>query len=45
MATKASNIAQAARTIDATGNVDGETLDGLDSSQFLRSDTSDRFFF
>jgi hypothetical protein len=41
MATKASNIAQAARTVDATGNVDGETLDGLDSSQFLRSDTSD----
>jgi len=41
MATKASNIAQAARTIDASGNVDGDTVDGLDSSQFLRSDTSD----
>jgi hypothetical protein len=41
MATKASNIAQAARTIDASGNVDGDTLDSLDSSQFLRSDTSD----
>jgi hypothetical protein len=41
MATKASNIAQAARTVDASGNVDGDTLDSLDSSQFLRSDTSD----
>jgi hypothetical protein len=41
MATKASNIAQAARTVDASGNIDGDTLDSLDSSQFLRSDTSD----
>jgi hypothetical protein len=41
MATKASNIAQAARTVDASGNIDGDTLDNLDSSQFLRSDTSD----
>lgn len=41
MATKASNIAQAARTIDASGNVDGDTLDSLDSSQFLRSDAND----
>ena len=41
MATKAANIAQAAREIDASGNVESNTLDGLDSSQFLRSDADD----
>ena len=42
MATKASNAALAAASkIDASGNVEADTLDGIDSLQFLRSDTSD----
>lgn len=38
MATKASNIAQGARSVDASGNIEADTLDTIDSSQFLRAD-------
>ena len=42
MATKAKHLAlSAGNNIDASGNVDSDTFDGLDSTQFLRSDTSD----
>jgi hypothetical protein len=41
MATKAANIAQAARTIDASGNITADTIDNLDSIQFIRSDQND----
>ena len=42
MATKAKHLALSAGiNIDASGNVASDTLDNLDSSQFLRSDTSD----
>ena len=42
MATKAKYLAlSVGNNIDASGNVDGDTLDNLDSTQFLRSDTSD----
>lgn len=42
MATKASNAALAAATkIDGSGNVEADTLDGIDSLQFTRSDQAD----
>lgn len=42
MATKAQNLALAAGSkVDASGNVEATTVDGIDSSQFVRSDTDD----
>jgi hypothetical protein len=41
MTTKAANIAQAARLANSDGTIESTTLDGLDSTQFLRSDASD----
>ena len=41
MATNAQNLALLGGNVDASGEVDANTLDGLDSLQFLRSDTDD----
>lgn len=38
MATKASNMAQGARSVDGSGNIEADTLDTIDSLQFLRAD-------
>lgn len=41
MATKAQNLALLGGNVDASGEVDSNTVDGIDSSQFLRSDADD----
>jgi hypothetical protein len=41
MTTKAANIAQAGRTIDSSGNITADTIDNIDSIQFIRSDQND----
>ena len=41
MATKAQNLALLGGNVDASGEVDSNTVDGIDSSQFLRSDAPD----
>lgn len=38
---KAKNLALLGANVDATGEVDSNTIDGIDSAQFLRSDQSD----
>lgn len=40
MATKASNLAQGARNVDTSGNINSDLIDGIDSTQLLRSDQS-----